>query len=74
MTVLAAMGQREPRGIPEPVGRPMHDLRHHRQGPDGARPTPGVSSNSGKSTGPRSAAAASVPCSRRVKTSLDRTS
>src|SRR6266404_6123499 len=33
-------------------------------------PTPGVSKSSGKSTGPRSAAAASVPCRRRVKTSL----
>ena len=36
--------------------------------------TPGVSNNSGKSTGPRSAAAASVPCRRRANTSFGRTS
>ena len=42
---------------------------------DGLRaPTPGVSSNSGKSTGPRSAAAASVPCRRRANTSFGLTS
>jgi hypothetical protein len=37
-------------------------------------PTPGVSRRTGKLTGPRSATAASVRCSRSVKTSQDRTS
>jgi hypothetical protein len=49
--------------------------KHSRRTPDelaaiGER----VSNNSGKCNGPRSAAAASVPCKRRVKTSLERTS
>jgi hypothetical protein len=31
MPVLAAMREREPRRIGEPIGRPVHDLAHHRE-------------------------------------------
>ena len=37
MAVLAAMGQREARGIAEAVGRAVHDLGDHRERADRAR-------------------------------------
>ena len=64
--VLAAVRQREPRRVGEPARRPVQHLGHHAPAPaPSARPTPGTSSSSVKSFGPRSAAAARLPCSRR---------
>ena len=37
MPVLAAMGEREARGIAEAIGRAVHDLGDHRQRAHGAR-------------------------------------
>ena len=50
------------------------DVMEYAEAMSQTAPTPGVSRRSEKSAGPRSAAAASVPWSRRAKTSLERTS
>jgi hypothetical protein len=67
MPILAAVRQREAGRIAEPIGRSIHYTTSATIATDRTvrAPTPGVSSRSGKSTGPRSAAAASIPWSRR---------
>ena len=75
VAVLAAMRQREARRILEAVGRAVHDLGDHGERLHGAGADAGRQQQLRESRpGPRSAAAASVPCRRRVKTSLERTS
>ncbi len=61
MTILAAMGQREPRWIGKAIGSAVHDLGHHGQRSHRAGADPGRQQKIGKIRGPRSAAAASVP-------------
>ena len=59
MSVLASMRQRKARGIEKRQGAPWTTSATIDR--TVRAPTPGVSSNSEKSIGPRSAAAASVP-------------
>ena len=52
MSVLAAMGEREPRGIAEAIGRAMHTSATCASARTVRAPTPGTSSSSAKSRGP----------------------
>ena len=61
MSVLASMRQRKARGIEKRQGAPWTTSATIASDRTVRAPTPGVSSNSEKSIGPRSAAAASVP-------------
>src|SRR3954462_996545 len=74
MPVLAPVGERKPRGSEKRNGAPWTTSATIARACTVRAPTPGVSNNSGKSFGPRSAAAARLPCSRRAITSLPRTS